>query len=247
MAVYAGVGSRRAPPEALATMARIAGLLAGDGWLLRSGGAAGADAAFEEGAARAGGLREVWIPEDGFRGRSVREPEVRLPAPEAAGVAAAFHPAWDRLGPRARALIARTSHVVLGADLRTPADVVVCWTPDGGGAGGTGQAIRVASGHGVPVLDLGAPRSRGRTAEELADAARALAAGRRPDGDARSPAPRSGLAERRRENWVLWPPNLFFTEPADPSSPRLLRASGRSLAESGLLALISSVPGLRVR
>jgi hypothetical protein len=62
------------------------------------------------------------------------------------------------------------------------------------------------------------------------------------------PARPSTLAQRRAENWVLWPPNLFFPPaPADPSSPGLLRANGRTLAESGLLSLISSVPGLRVR
>ena len=45
---YAGIGSRDTPPEALAKMTRVAQLLHQDKWVLRSGGADGADDAFEQ-------------------------------------------------------------------------------------------------------------------------------------------------------------------------------------------------------
>ena len=31
---------------------------------------------------------------------------------------------------------------------------VICWTKNGKGTGGTGQAIRIAKGFGIPVFDL---------------------------------------------------------------------------------------------
>jgi hypothetical protein len=52
---------------------------------------------------------------------------------------------------------------VLGPDLAVPATLVVCWTQDGSvdgadpRAGGTGQALRIAHHHGVPVLNLSRP------------------------------------------------------------------------------------------
>ncbi|HRY03076.1 MAG TPA: hypothetical protein P5256_08115, partial [Beijerinckiaceae bacterium] len=36
---------------------------------------------------------------------------------------------------------------------------VICWTKDARGGGGTGQAIRLARAHGVPVFDLADPQT----------------------------------------------------------------------------------------
>jgi predicted Rossmann fold nucleotide-binding protein DprA/Smf involved in DNA uptake len=46
---YAGIGSRSTPPETLPLIESIAARLAEKGWVLRSGGADGADSAFEKG------------------------------------------------------------------------------------------------------------------------------------------------------------------------------------------------------
>jgi hypothetical protein len=35
--------------------------------------------------------------------------------------------------------------------------MVICWTSRGLGGGGTGQAIRIAKAHKIPVFDLGKP------------------------------------------------------------------------------------------
>jgi hypothetical protein len=46
---YTGVGSRKTPPHILKVMRQLATKLNSDGWVLRSGGADGADTAFEQG------------------------------------------------------------------------------------------------------------------------------------------------------------------------------------------------------
>lgn len=71
-----------------------------------------------------------------------------------------FHPAWHRLNPGARRKIARNSYQVLGHDLNSPTEMILCWTPDGAltkttaETGGTGQAIRIANAYNIPVYNL---------------------------------------------------------------------------------------------
>lgn len=160
MKTYAGVGSRKTPTEVLRLMERIGKRLAELGWTLRTGGAEGADQAFERGARAGGGGVEVFLPWPGFSGYS--DGRLKRPSAEAVRVAATLHPAWERLSPAARQLIARNGHQVLGASMDDPVALVICWTPDGAESeaecgletGGTGQAIRLASRWGVPVVNL---------------------------------------------------------------------------------------------
>ncbi len=46
---YAGIGSRKTPPEMMSLMTDLAARLEEQGWILRSGGAIGADSAFQLG------------------------------------------------------------------------------------------------------------------------------------------------------------------------------------------------------
>jgi hypothetical protein len=167
--VYAGIGSRRTPPDVLALMHRLAWELAATGWTLRSGAADGADSAFEDGATAVGGSVELYLPWRGFRQRTT----ARLHEPSAGAyeVAARFHPAWPRLRSAVRRLHARNAHQVMGASLDDPVAMLVCWTPDAAGGGGTGQAIRVARAHGISVFDMADPRGP-RTAAALVEALR---------------------------------------------------------------------------
>lgn len=158
---YLGAGSREAPADILALMHRIAGALARLGWALRSGGAPGADSAFEAGAREAGGRIGLYLPWRGFEGRTT-DVVLHEATARAYELAPRFHPGWDRLGRGARALHARNVHQVLGATCDNPASFVVCWTQDGATTaaetsartGGTGTAIRIASAHGVAVCYL---------------------------------------------------------------------------------------------
>lgn len=156
---YAGVGSRQTPDHILLEMEQIGRRMAEAGWVLRSGGADGADSAFERGCNAVGGLREIYLPWRGFQNRTPDEPGVLLvPAAsraEAERIAAEAHPAWSWLKPGERKLHMRNACQVLGPDLRSPARLVICYTQRGRGQGGTGQAIRIANAYGVPVIDLG--------------------------------------------------------------------------------------------
>ena len=155
---YAGIGSRSTPDHVLHIMRKVAHRLSELSYTLLSGGAAGADSAFEAGCF---GKKEIYLPWPGFRHLQGRHC-VTLPSAEAYRVAEAMHPAWKRLNDTAQALMARNSHQVLGADLRSPVDFVVCWTPDGcereaarsRATGGTGQAIALADRWGIPVVNL---------------------------------------------------------------------------------------------
>lgn len=158
---YAGIGSRTAPPETLRLMARLAHRLEQHGYTLLSGGAPGADQAYESGVEDPRHA-EIYVPWRGFQGRSPCFSHTEQPSDEAFQVAALLHPAWGALSPAARKLMARNSHQVLGATLRAPVDFVVCWTPDGCESaaersrrtGGTGQVIALADRFGIPVLNL---------------------------------------------------------------------------------------------
>ena len=147
MRFYTGIGSRETPESVCKQMTELANHFRTEGYILRSGHAEGADLAFEKGA---GLQKEIWIPWKGFNGSFSRF----LPSPEAFEMAAKFHPAWDRCSRGAKALHARNCHQVLGFDLKTPSEFVICWTRDGKASGGTGQAIRIAEHHKIPVKFL---------------------------------------------------------------------------------------------
>ncbi len=156
---YTGVGSRETPPEVLQTMRELAHDLARCGWVLRSGGADGADSAFEQGCLEAQGDSHIYLPWRGFN----RNASPLFGVDEAAlTLAATVHPAWDRLQQGPRKLHARNCYQVLGSALDVPSELTVCWTPDGceQGArrsretGGTATAIVLSERSGVPVYNL---------------------------------------------------------------------------------------------
>ena len=149
---YTGVGSRKTPQDVLALMTEIAFRLSNMGVGLRSGGALGADRAFESGAR----YKQIFF--------------ARHSTPVAESLAAQFHPVWDRLPRYAQQLHGRNAFQVLGDDLGTPSSYLICWTPDGClchkdrsiKTGGTGTAISIASAHGIPVFNLQRPDHRAR-------------------------------------------------------------------------------------
>lgn len=167
--IYAGIGSRETPEHIRDLMYEFAHTSVKRGHVLRSGHAPGADQAFELGAiewldtyaefepnpARI----ELYLPWKSFEGGS---PYATLEQPHANAhkLAARFHPNWQYLKQGARKLHARNCHQIFGADLVTPCDLVVCWTPDGSTdgegkkCGGTGQALRIAAAYNIPVINL---------------------------------------------------------------------------------------------
>ena len=70
-------------------------------------------------------------------------------------IASEVHPAWDRCNEWARGMHSRNCHQILGYDLQSPVDAVICWTPNGAVVGGTSTAIRIALKYNIPVFNLG--------------------------------------------------------------------------------------------
>ena len=70
-------------------------------------------------------------------------------------IASEVHPAWDRCNEWARGMHSRNCHQILGYDLQSPVDAVICWTPYGKIQGGTATAIRIALKYNIPVFNLG--------------------------------------------------------------------------------------------
>lgn len=166
MKTYAGIGSRETPKQIISVMNQIARVLYREGYTLRSGGAPGADQAFEWGVwsaandeGNANKRAEIYLPwasfEHGTRPPIV--PKLIEPGDGAREIAEVYHPRWRYLKFGAKKLIARNTHQILGPDLTNvdPVDFVICWTKGAKGGGGTGQAIRIAKGWDIPVYDLG--------------------------------------------------------------------------------------------
>ena len=153
---YAGIGSRETPSDVLETMQSIGQQLAELGWLLRSGGAGGADTAFEIGCNMAQGAKEIFIPWNGFSGRHVGDAGVILPdfLPGQFNLAGEFHPNWTACSQGAKRLHARNLNQIAGQRLDDYVDMVVCWTKGAKLIGGTAQAIRMAIACEIPVFNL---------------------------------------------------------------------------------------------
>lgn len=137
----AGIGSRETPPDALHALTYAGAALASQGHRGSSGGARGADQAFEA------GFRSV-------NPSLLRSYTVADATPEAHELAARYHPAWDRCSDYAKMLHARNGPIVLSETLCNPVDAILCWTPGGRVTGGTGQALRIAADVGIPVFNL---------------------------------------------------------------------------------------------
>ena len=150
---YAGIGSRYTPVEIQKVMTKVAQFVDSEGWTLRSGGAKGADTAFESGATK----KETFTADSAVPQEAVDSVDKYHPNVPAlnAGKYAAY----------ARKLMARTWCQIFGSDRNQKiSQFVVCWakgwTLDEEGAvkdvpGGTGQAVRIAYANGIPVFHLG--------------------------------------------------------------------------------------------
>lgn len=151
--VYAGIGSRSTPPDILPLMTEIAMHFDQWQWTLRSGGATGADSAFEAGVTS--DRKEIYIPWKGFNGSSsilywghpLLSPKAELVAArcwkdrESRGEVGC---PWHRLRTNTMILMARNMYQVFGARLDIPCDMIICWTPEGKVIGGTAQALNAA-------------------------------------------------------------------------------------------------------
>lgn len=154
MKFYAGIGSRETPLSIEPTIQEVAFFLQKMGYILRSGAAPGADRMFEKSTT---GEKEIYLPWPLFNGSDSPlyiENIDRKKVQEAEDISKKYHPAWCKLTRAAQKLMIRNVFQVLGKDLETPSEFVVCWTSNGGIKGGTGQAMRIATDMKIPIFNL---------------------------------------------------------------------------------------------
>ena len=152
MKYYAGIGSRDCPKEIASLMVKVAAWLSRRGYILRSGKAPGSDEAFEKGCDMVKGEKEIFLPWTGFNNS---DSNLVVKDKRAFDIAKKYHPYYDRLGQGAKKLQARNSHQILGKDLETPCDFVICYTEGGKEIGGTAQALRISKDYNIPVFNFG--------------------------------------------------------------------------------------------
>lgn len=138
--VYAGIGSRRRTPNYIMDiMTGVASKLESMDYTLHSGGAQGADKAFEVGV-KYDENKRIFRPKHATQ--------------ESINIAANFHPYWDNCDSSVKKLHGRNSMIILGENLDDPVKFVICYTPDGKSSGGTGVGIRIAESFNIPVFNL---------------------------------------------------------------------------------------------
>ena len=139
---YAGIGSRETPLDILNQMTKIAEQLENLGYTLNSGGAKGADSAFEK------GVKNI-LHKNIFYANDANDITIEI--------AKEIHPAPQKLSAYALKLMARNTFQVFGRKLDRPVDFVICWTKDGKEGcgkdrpcGGTGEGRSIEDEDHVP-------------------------------------------------------------------------------------------------
>lgn len=166
---YAGIGSRQTPQKVLLQMEKIGSFLAQKGYVLRSGGAKGADTSFERGCNNVRGLKQVWNPSENY-----------FPLHEWA-IQKASEVCWEYPLEKMKAytigLITRNMYQIYGdsesLESSVPVEFVVYWSKsdplkEGLESGGARYAVRTAHSVGIPTYNLRTQK------EEFADFLRTL-------------------------------------------------------------------------
>ena len=151
---YAGIGARASPSHIKEFMTKIGSYFGTKGLILRSGGAYGADIAFEIGCDIRKGTKEIYTVESDI-------------PKEAFNIAKKFHPVWDELNEYTKRLHGINAMIILGPELSTPVKLVVCYTCDGLFSGGTGIAMHIAKAYNIPIFNLRFENVRNQFEEKL--------------------------------------------------------------------------------
>lgn len=174
---YAGIGSRETPIEVQKEMYKAAKMLESMGYTLQSGGAIGADKAFQ-------GASQPWKKADGTvagtkeftrsradvvewarygNDRNSTVTNAKIFRPEDANgqvrkIAKEIHPKGEKLSSsNGLDLHARNTFQIFGAALDTPVDFVLFYAKETKGIrpeGGTGQAVEMARLKGIPTINM---------------------------------------------------------------------------------------------
>lgn len=148
---YAGIGSRGTPQDECEKLTRLASILEKRGYTLRSGGAEGADKAFEF------GVTEI-------ARKIVLRPKHATKAAEE--MASKVHPMWSACNEYVRKLHGRNAQIVFGENLDSPVDFVLAWTLNPL-VGGTSLGINLAKRANIKVFNLAKPEETAAFVEFL--------------------------------------------------------------------------------
>lgn len=156
---YAGIGSRKTPPEIITQMTEIGNYLDGLGYKLQTGKTfnnkeEGADQAFSKGSSN----KELFGPEQA-NAQTIK-------------IAKEIHPAPQNLKPGGLKLMARNTYQIFGSNLDIPVDFVLFYAKEGKGIrpeGGTGQAVEMARLKGIPTVNMADKNWRVKLQEVLSN------------------------------------------------------------------------------
>lgn len=153
---YAGVGSRKTPKDVLTLMTLFAKKMEEQNFILRTGGAEGADSAFMAGVGSPENMN-VFLPWRTFNGGQGifipdHEPWCRKAQEEVSKV----HPAWNRLTQGAKKLHTRNFFQVFGMEGQPQSSFVIFWAEEdrNGVQGGTATAVNLAIKFGIKTFNL---------------------------------------------------------------------------------------------
>ncbi len=160
--VCAIIGARKTPPKVIIQIQELAGQLVHlGGYFIRTGGAIGADQAAMR---YTGSDCLVYQPWTGYEAGKIMEFGNRVamtePTTAAIGLASYFHPNWDVCSNGTKLLHGRNSHIILGKDLRSAVNFVICYSDidiiDGKAVekGGTALGCKIARQYKIPVYNL---------------------------------------------------------------------------------------------
>lgn len=148
---YCGIGSRKTPKDILLKMTKYSAILERLGLVLRSGGAIGADKAFEKGILDPKN-KQIFLAKDA---QKWAYDYVRKCMPTDRPDYEKGYLTWNSY---VQDLLARNMMQVLGFDGKLPSKFVLCWTPIADYhtslVGGTGYAVRCAQLNNIPVFNL---------------------------------------------------------------------------------------------
>lgn len=145
---YTGIGSRNTPQNVLDLMTEIAVKLRSKGYWLRSGGAEGADTAFEKGAKK---QKQIFLPWKYF---NQNDSEFYIVTDEVIEFSLRYHPNANKLSDAVKKIMGRNSQQILGVDLKQPSQFVICYTDPDKPRSGTSHAIRISDSYKIPVYNL---------------------------------------------------------------------------------------------
>lgn len=165
MKYYTLIGSRETPEKICESLRDYAYRLKQLGYIGRSGGADGADQCLEDGCSQSGVLENcnIYLPWQGFNqkydhNRGYIDTRKLNNYYKAKKIVSKIHFGWDVLKHGARALHTRNVYQVLGTDLNTPSDFVLCYAKPAGirgyVQGGTATAVSLAIEHGITVYNM---------------------------------------------------------------------------------------------